>query len=283
MKWSFGFKLSIALLACVAIVVLIGIPETSMIHRAWVVERPEPQFGPMHYLREVKERGQCGAYYGTLRNVPSEMLTSYVCLEGIRQCDLPETLKNCPKRSISHEVALEAAKRRMNLTDMPVTALDNEVVRAYVKSGGLLYQVPERLQTHELYLASVAARPENIKWVPENKLDRKMIWSAVIAEPTQLANVPQHLITCDLVREAVRRDWQVLRYVPATLMDETLYLAALQQDGRALGYVPFEDRSLELCRLALSKTNESWEFVPHRFLLPDQNGQHAELAQLLAR
>ena len=66
-------------------------------------------------------------------------------------------------------------------------------------------------------------------------------------------------------------------------MNEALYRSALHQEGRALEYVPFEDRSIELCRLALSKTNESWEFVPHRFLLPDLNGQHTELSQLLAR
>lgn len=283
MRLSVGFKASLGALAFVSVVVLGFVPQTSVFHRAEVAVRPEPAYGPMHYLRLVKELGQCGAYYGTLRNIASEMITPQVCLEGIKQCDLAETLKNCPKRSISREIALEAAKRGMDLSDLPVTTIDSEVAMAYVKAGGWLIRVPERLQTPELYLASVATTPMNIKWVPEDKLNSKMVWSAITAEPIQLVEIPEHLITRDLVKEAVSRDWRALRYVPAKFMDENLYRIALRQDGLALDHVPFEDRTIELCRLALSKTNESWEFVPHRYLLPDQNGQRTELAQILAR
>ena len=286
MKLSVGFKLSVGVLAIVAAVVLVFVPQTSIFYRAFrveVAERPEPDFGPMHYLRLVKELGHCGAYYGTLREIPREMITARVCLEGIKQCDLPETIRRCPVESITHEVALYAAKNRhLDLRDIPEAVLDAEVTMTYAMSGGLLLWVPERLQTRELYLASITAVPQNFKWVPKEEIDSELAWVAVKAEPSLLALVPLPLITSSLAHEAVSRDWRALEHVPGALMSDSLYKIALRQDGLALAYVPFEDRSLELCRLALSKTNASWEFVPHRYLLPDMNGQHTELAQLLA-
>ena len=131
-------------------------------------------------------------------------------------------------------------------------------------------------------------------------LTAENVWAVVERNPQALLLLPEELRTAEVYQRAVLRmefDERRVGFAPSfplwesmtpeireALIEEVMSVGKLVylpfeyrgrdrclravKQGASLQDVPFEHRDLEMCHAALERSNDAWEHVPKRFLLP---------------
>ena len=206
------------------------------------IQREHPEI----YKTAVRDNG------GTLSYVP----------EDIRKKDF----ELCKSAVSDYPPALQYVPDNIKLTHPEICKL------AVSKDGYTLQDVPNEIkqQYPELYKMAVIASAGALHFVPEELRTMELCKIAIDQDGANIQDVPPALITTFIEQafDSLRNSWHDLDYgdlldqIPENQKTPDVYAIFLKEDGRLITHVPMEQRSLELCKIAVNSNANAIHFVP---------------------
>ena len=164
----------------------------------------------------------------------------------------------------SHLLKTILQKHGYILDELPNKLLNYEI-------GKLLFSFSYMFRLDELYdiliideeicKLAVSMRPNNLEFVPSNRINEEICKLACEKDGLTLKLVPINIINEEICKLAVKNTGNILEYVPKNIINEEICKLAVQQYGLSIIFVPLNILNKEICKLAVMQNGWALEYI----------------------
>ncbi len=167
-------------------------------------------------------------------------------IKGLKNGEI-KSLESIPRNTRTTAVCLTALRQDIEVDNaiIPDASWTTEVAMAFAeKEPRKLHFIPEQLMSVEIAKAGIKKWSGALRLIPFEMVNREMA---------------EFALECDLV--------EAFSAIPDSLKTPELCLRAVHEKPETLRYVPWELRTLELCHVALTNSNDAWDWVPKKYAI----------------
>jgi len=215
-------------------------------------------------------------YFSGFSFVPDKFKTDELIAKALMT--KPSLVQEIPPEKISSEVYYLIAEHKPEvydliaehnpeyLIDLPPEHLTDELTTKLIHHDNVFPSMPYTLKTYDVCFEAVTQNILNITHIPTYILLSTRFLEEFIRTPKfslKLINVfIQDPILCEL---AVTKDGMELEFISPKLKTKELIYTAIEENIHALYFLSGDDWDLELCKYAISLSDEAYQYIPERF------------------
>jgi hypothetical protein len=197
--------------------------------------------------------------FHSLRYVPDEMKTTELCNQALKKDAF--AIQYFPADKLTHEVCLEAVNTASHpriLSFIPFEDIHlkvfNEQCKDYSTTKEFLENMKPDYIKQDLAYKIFEKQPELFYNIPIQFKDKQLCEAAVKRDGSYLAHILESQKTKELCELAIKSSPYAIPYILDEMKGEEQYRKMVKDNPKNLIGIPYEDRTDELCRIALDNT-----------------------------